>query len=69
MPRLFALILIPVFMIMLIGSYREIKRHYDIENDFEFISKIAWLLGLLSGLIWFFSIAVLDAYWHIGICT
>jgi len=31
---------------MLIGSYKEVKRNYDVSDDKDFLFKIFWLFGI-----------------------
>lgn len=59
--KLFYLILLPVFIALLLGSYKEVKRYYRIENDLEFLFKISWLLTVLYAVITFFMMAFFDA--------
>lgn len=59
--KLFYLILLPIFIWLLLGSYKEVKRDYRIENDSEFLFKIFWLLAVLYAAITFFMMAFFDA--------
>jgi hypothetical protein len=53
-------IFVPIFIWMLIGSYKEVKRDYDVKNDYEFLFKIFWLLMLLYSAVTFFMMAFFD---------
>ena len=45
--KILFLVLLPVLVWMLIGSYKEIKRDFQIENDRDFIFRILWIFSLL----------------------
>jgi len=55
--KIFYLMFLPIFIWMLLGSYKEVKRDYGIENDSEFLFKIFWLLAVLYATITFFMMA------------
>lgn len=68
--RIISFIFIPVFIWMLIGSYKEIKRDYKISEDSDFLFKIFWLLIIAYGTITLFtysffnsSVVVKIKYW------
>jgi hypothetical protein len=46
------LILIPIFIWIVIGSYKELRQRLNIENDWdELIFPIIWIGGLIFGII------------------
>ncbi len=38
--------LLPIFIWMLVGAYKEFKRDFQIESDRDLIFRILWLVGL-----------------------
>ncbi|OHC05040.1 MAG: hypothetical protein A2Z57_05305 [Planctomycetes bacterium RIFCSPHIGHO2_12_39_6] len=44
--RILSFIFLPIFIWMLIGSYKEVKRNYDVSDDKDFLFKIFWLFGI-----------------------
>lgn len=55
--RILSFIFLPIFIWMLIGSYKEIKKGYDISDDKDFLFKIFWLFGIAWGVINLFTYA------------
>ena len=56
--RIISFIFIPVFICILIGSYRQIKRDHNISDDSDFLFKILWLLIIAYGTISLFAYAI-----------
>jgi Sec-independent protein secretion pathway component TatC len=61
--RIIAVIFLPIFIWMLIGSYKQIKREYDIQDYKDFLFKIFWLFGIAFVIIEMF----LYAFFNISI--
>ncbi len=59
--RIISFIFIPVFIWMLMGSYKEIKRDYDISGNSDFLFKIFWLFTVAYGTISLFTYAFFNA--------
>jgi len=55
--KIYYLIFLPIFIWLLLGSYKEFKNDYGIDNDSEFLSKMCWLLMVLYGAITLFMMA------------
>jgi hypothetical protein len=59
--RIILFIFIPVFIWMMIGGYKQIKRDYNISDDPNFLFKILWLLIIGYGTISVFTYALFGA--------
>ena len=59
--RILSGMFIPILLWMLIGGYKEIKRDHDISDDFDFLFKIFWLLGIAFATINLFTYALFNA--------
>ena len=60
--KLLFLILLPVLVWMLIGSYRELKRDFRIESDRDLLFRMIWLFGLAYAVITSGLMVLLDSY-------
>lgn len=59
--RITFIVLLPLFVWLLVASYKEIKREFHITNDREFLFRIVWLIGLLFAVATSIAIVVLDS--------
>ena len=59
--RITSAIFVPVFIWLLIGSYKEINKNYDASGDSEFLFKILWLLAVAYSAISLFLYAFFNA--------
>jgi hypothetical protein len=59
--RVISFVFIPVFIWMLIASYKEVKRNYDISGDSDFLFKIFWLFAVAYGTLSLFLYSIFNA--------
>lgn len=58
--RIISFLFVPVFIWMLIGGYKEIRRNYDISENAYFLFSLFWLLTIAFATVNLFMYAVFN---------
>jgi len=58
--RVISFTCVPVFMWLLIRSYKQIRKEYDKLDNIDFLFNIFWFIGLAWGVISLFLYAFFD---------
>jgi hypothetical protein len=58
--RVISFIFLLIFIWLLIGSYKQIKKDYAISDNIDFLFNIFWFIGVAWGVITLFLYAFFD---------
>ena len=58
--RVISFIFLPLFIWLLVVSYKRLKREYEVSDNIDFLFNIFWFMGAAWGVIVFFLYAVFN---------